>query len=156
MDVYARIVHHPIRVDAVLDEVGRDRDGAVLLFLGTVRDHNEGRPVRGMRYEAYEAMARETLEEILREVAERTGVETLAAVHRVGELDIGEVSVAVAVSSPHRGEAYEASRAVMEEIKQRLPVWKKEFYADGDEDWVAGRDPRGGSAASAPSTEKVS
>ena len=139
--LYARIVHHGIRPDSVLSEVGGDEDGAVLLFLGTVRNHADGRSVEGLRYEAYEAMAREVLETVLREVADATGVERLAAVHRVGELEIGEVSVAIAVSSPHRDAAYRASRMVIEEIKARLPVWKQELYAGGDQEWVEGRTP---------------
>lgn len=139
---YARVVHHAIRPADVLSQVGADEDGAVLLFLGTVRNHADGRAVEGLRYEAYEAMAREVLETILREVGEATGVDRLAAVHRVGELDIGEVSVAIAVSSPHRDAAYRASRSVIEEIKARLPVWKKEVYADGEREWVEGRTPR--------------
>lgn len=141
MGTYARIVHHPIRPDAILGEVGDDGDGAVLLFLGTVRNHAEGRPVEGIHYEAYEAMAREVLEEILREVAEHTGVPRLAAVHRIGELEVGEVSIAIAVSSPHRDAGYQASRLVIEEVKRRLPVWKKERYGDGGEEWVGGRAP---------------
>lgn len=141
--VYARVVHHVIRPAAVLAEVGSDEDGAVLLFLGTVRNHADGRAVEGLKYEAYESMAREVLETILKEVAGTTGVERLAAVHRAGELDIGEVSVAIAVSSPHRDAAYEASRMVIEEIKARLPVWKKELYVGGEQAWVDGRTPDG-------------
>lgn len=144
MKTYARIVHHAIRPEALLAEVGEEEDGAVLLFLGTVRDHADGRSVEGLHYEAYEAMAREVLEEILREAGEQAGVRRLAAMHRIGELEVGEVSVAIAVSSPHRDEAYRASRLVIEEIKARLPVWKKERYAGGVETWVRGRSPVGG------------
>lgn len=124
--------------------MGGDEDGAVLLFLGTVRDHADGRPVRGLRYEAYEAMAAEVLDEIAREAADATGVRRLHVVHRTGELDVGEVSVAIAVSSPHRDESYRASRLVIEEIKRRLPIWKREFYTDGEAGWVEGTDPRTG------------
>ena len=143
MAVRARIVSDPIHTDEVLRDVGDDGSGAVLLFLGTVRDHAEGRPVAGLKYEAYEPMAQSVLLEILEDARVRTGVECLSAVHRVGELAIGEVSVAIAVSSAHRGSAYEASRLVIEEVKRRLPVWKKERFADGDEAWVAGQDPVG-------------
>lgn len=150
--VHARIVHHGIRPGSVLAEVGSHEDGAVLLFLGTVRNHADGRAVEGLRYEAYEAMAREVLEAILQEVAEATGVEKIAAVHRVGELDLGEVSVAIAVSSPHREAAYRASREVIEEIKARLPVWKKELYVGGEQEWVEGRTPEASPASSEDAT----
>jgi len=143
MAVHAQIVGEPILTEDVLRQVEDDGSGAVLLFLGTVRDHAEGRPVERLKYEAYEPMARSVLEEILEDVRDRTDVKHLSAVHRVGELEIGEVSVAIAVSSAHRGSAYEASRLVIEEVKRRLPVWKKERFADGNEAWVAGEDPVG-------------
>jgi molybdopterin synthase catalytic subunit len=130
----------------VLARVGDDHDGAALLFLGVVRDHADGRPVRGMRYDAYEEMARQVLAEIAAEASERLGTDRLAVVHRTGELGIGEASVAIAVSSPHRAEAYDASRYVIEEIKKRLPVWKKEHYTDGDAEWVRGTVPPGTAA----------
>jgi molybdopterin synthase catalytic subunit len=131
----------PIVPADVLAEVGSDADGAVLLFLGVVRDHADGRPVRGMRYDAYDTMARTVLKAIADEAAERLGTDRLSVVHRTGSLEIGEVSVAIAVSSPHRADAYEASRYVIEEIKKRLPVWKKEHYADGEAAWVDGTVP---------------
>lgn len=118
--------------------VGSREDGAVLLFLGVVRNHAEGRAVDGMRYDAYEAMARSVLAEIAREASERHGTDRLAVVHRVGELELGETSVAIAVSTPHRAEAYAANREIIEEIKKRLPVWKKEHYVDGASSWVEG------------------
>jgi len=143
MAVRARIVNDAIRTDDVLHDVGDDGSGAVILFLGTVRDHAEGRPVARLKYEAYEPMAQSVLQEILEDARDRGGVEHVSAVHRVGELEIGEISVAIAVSSAHRASAYEASRFVIEEVKRRLPVWKKERFADGDEAWVAGADPVG-------------
>lgn len=142
--IHAEIVQRPIEPAAVLGRVGAREDGAALLFVGIVRDHAEGRPVTGMRYDAYEEMARGVLADIAQEAATRLGTDRVAVVHRVGELAIGEPSVAIAVSSPHRAEAYEASRYVIEEIKKRLPVWKKERYADGDEGWVAGTVPPAG------------
>jgi molybdopterin synthase catalytic subunit len=135
---WALLTDEPIRPADVLARVGHDRDGAVLLFLGKVRNHADGRPVRGIRYEAYGPMARSVLEELAREAAERLGTDRVAVVHRTGELEVGEVSVAVAVSSPHRAEAFDAARVLMEELKRRLPVWKHEIYADGTRDWVAG------------------
>ncbi len=126
---FAAIVREPIDPAHVLTLVGEDQDGASLLFLGVVRDHNDGRSVGGVRYDAYDRVA---------------------AVHRIGELNVGEVSVAIAVSSPHRAEAYDASRYVIEEIKKRLPVWKKERYSDGAEEWVEGQAP---DAAPAPQAD---
>jgi len=153
--MYSAVVTEPIDPAAVLAKVGADEDGASLLFLGVVRDHAEGRAVRGMRYDAYEQMAESVLAEIAGEAAERLGTDRVAVVHRTGELGVGEVSVAIAVSSPHRAEAYEASRYVIEEIKKRLPVWKKERYTDGDAAWVEGIVPPGtgvAGAAASPDT----
>ena len=138
---FAAIVREPIDPAHVLTLIGADEDGASLLFLGVVRDHNDGRSVGGVRYDTYEEMAAEVLSEIVSEAARSAGTDRVAAIHRVGELKVGEVSVAIAVSSPHRAEAYEASRYIIEEIKKRLPVWKKERYSDGSEEWVEGRTP---------------
>lgn len=145
--IWTGITDEAIRTDAVLDRVGADRDGAVLLFLGVVRDHNDGRAVEGMEYEAYREMAESVLEEIAGEVQERWKTDRIVVLHRVGSLEIGEASVAIAVSTPHRAEAYDASRYVIEEIKERLPVWKREHYEDGERQWVAGTRPRPGSRA---------
>jgi len=146
--VHTAIVHDPIRNEDVLAHVGADEDGAAVLFLGIVRDHADGRPVTGMTYESYEEMAEPVLREIALEAAQRIGSDRVAVVHRVGDLRIGEVSVAIAVSSPHRAEAFDASRYVIEEIKKRLPVWKKEHYADGAPEWVRGTVPPAPRAAS--------
>ncbi len=137
----ADITTEAIEPQALLERVGHPESGATLLFLGVVRNHSEGRPVSGIRYDAYEEMARTTLEEILAEAEARHGVGHIAVVHRVGELGVGDVSVAIAVSSAHRAAAYEASRFVIEEIKVRLPVWKKERFVDGTAEWVEGRKP---------------
>lgn len=136
--MYSAIVEDPIDTQEVLGRVGADEDGAVLLFLGVVRDHADGRAVEGMRYDAYAEMAEGVLAEIAEEAADRLSTRRVAVVHRTGELAIGEVSVAIAVSSPHRAEAYDASRYVIEEIKKRLPVWKKEHYVAGGAEWVEG------------------
>ncbi len=141
--IFARMASEAIDPAEVLARVGSDRDGATVLFLGVVRDHADDRPVSGMRYDAYQEMAGEVLRTIAEEAAERSGTDRVAVVHRFGELAIGEVSVAIAVSSPHRAEAYEASRYVIEELKQRLPVWKKEHYVDAVSEWVEGTVPPG-------------
>jgi molybdopterin synthase catalytic subunit len=106
-------------------------DGALCLFVGVVRDHNEGRPVLRLEYEAYEEMARPLMERIAAECRERWGVSDVRIVHRLGPLAIGEASVAVAVASPHRREAFEACRYAIDTLKATVPIWKKEFYADG-------------------------
>ena len=103
-----------------------------------------------MRYDAYEEMAGEVLSKIAAEAAERLGTDRVAVVQRFGELAIGEVSVAIAVSSPHREEAYEASRYVIEQLKERLPVWKKEHYVDGVSEWVEGNVPPGTASGAEP------
>jgi len=164
--IHTAVGPDPIDPAEVLARVGSDEDGAAILFLGVVRDHADGRPVQGMRYDAYREMAEEVLREIALEAASRLGTDRLAVVHRTGDLAVGEVSVAIAVSSPHRAESFDASRYVIEEIKKRLPVWKKEHYADGEAEWVAGTMPPGtgtGAAASvagegveAPSASRVS
>lgn len=139
------ITRDTINPPDVLNAVGSRADGAALLFLGTVREANEGRPVRGMRYDAYVGMAEAMLQEIVAEAASRAGTDRIAAVHRIGELDLGEVSVAIAVSSPHRAEAFTACRYIIEQIKQRLPVWKHEHYVDGESNWLPGLMPPVGS-----------
>jgi molybdopterin synthase catalytic subunit len=121
--------------------VGTDDDGAILTFLGTVRRTNDGMPVRGMRYDAYESMAERTLAEIAAETQQRYTPSRIAVVHRTGELEIGDVSVAIAVSTPHRAQAFDAVRYVIEELKKRLPVWKKEHYVTGEERWLDGNVP---------------
>ena len=148
--IFARVASEVIDPAEVLAHVGSDRDGATLLFLGVVRDHADDRPVSGMRYDAYEEMAGEVLSKIAAEAAERLGTDRVAVVHRFGELAIGEVSVAIAVSSPHREEAYEASRYVIEQLKERLPVWKKEHYVDGVSEWVEGNVPPGTASGAEP------
>jgi molybdopterin synthase catalytic subunit len=125
----------------VLAQVGAPSHGAAVLFVGTVRDHNEGRPVARLSYEIYPSMAARVLEQIAVETAARWPGSRVAAVHRTGTLEIGEVSVAVAVSAPHRGDAFEAARHAIEAIKERLPVWKQERYADGPVAWLEGRTP---------------
>lgn len=135
---YAAVTDAPIGLSDVMASVGSPSDGAQVLFVGAVRNHADGRPVTGVLYEAYREMAEKVLSEIVDEALALTSGGRVAAVHRVGELSIGEASVAIAVSSAHRADAYRASRHVIEAIKERLPVWKHERYADGSEEWVAG------------------
>ncbi len=141
------LTRDPIDVAALLPLVGDPEDGAVLLFVGVVRNHNDGQSVNGMRYDAYVEMAERVLGDICREAAVRLGTDRLAVVHRIGELGVGDASVAVAVSSPHRAEAYDASRYIIEEIKTRLPVWKQEHYEEGGGRWLEGHVPQTGELA---------
>ena len=134
----AAVGSEPIVLDALLSSECSPGDGARILFVGVVRNHAEGRPVEGMRYEAYEPMAREVLQAIVDEAEQRHGVTRVDAIHRTGELEIGDASVAIVVDGPHRDAAYSASRYVIEEIKRRLPVWKHEHFTDGGTRWVKG------------------
>lgn len=137
----ALITNAPIDPCELLARLGTADDGATLLFLGTVRQLNEGRRVTGIRYEAYREMAEHVLDQILREVERRIGSTRITVVHRIGELEIGDISVAIAVATPHRAAAFDGARYIIEEIKQRLPVWKHETYEGGTTEWVAGREP---------------
>jgi molybdopterin synthase catalytic subunit len=133
------ITRSAIEPTGLLAEVSRPANGAAVLFIGTVREQNDGRPVTGIDYAAYEAMAERELEGIVRECAERFGTPHVVAEHRIGHLDVGDISVAIAAAHPHRARAYEASRWVIEEIKRRLPVWKREEYVDGTREWIGNR-----------------
>jgi len=135
---HAAVTAEPIDAARLLGSVVSDDDGAALLFWGVVRNHNEGRPVSHLEYHAYAEMAERMMLRIGDEAIARFGVGDVRVVHRVGRLAIGEASVAIAVASPHRGEAYEASRYVIEELKKRVPVWKREGYVDGESEWVPG------------------
>lgn len=134
-----RLTRDAIDPEKVLKSVGDPRAGAVVLFLGTVRDNSEAGRVEGIEYEAYEPMAEKSLaqtEEEVRRVWPAT--RDVKIVHRVGSLSIGEVSVAVAVSSPHRAEAFEACIHAIERIKYEVPIWKRERLIGGKEVWVEG------------------
>jgi len=112
-------------------------DGAVVTFLGLVRNHNLGRSVRYLEYEAYEPLALKAFDRIAGEIAERWPSARLALHHRIGRLEVGEASVAIAVRSAHRGDAYAACRYTIERVKQIAPIWKREFF-DGGDVWIEG------------------
>ncbi len=137
-----RITADPIDGLALMRQVRGDADGAVILFTGVVRNHDGGRRVTGLRYEAYEAMAVRKMTEICDAVRGRFNLSDIAVVHRTGDLEVGEISVAIAVAAPHRDEAYKASREVIERLKHEVPIWKRERYADGQEAWLEGAAPR--------------
>lgn len=110
--------------------------GAYVQFEGWVRDHNEGQQVLRLEYEVYEPLAIKEGERIITEARQRFGVRRAAAIHRSGMLELTDVAVIVGVSSPHRGEAFEACRYIIDQVKSRLPIWKKEHYANGKAEWV--------------------
>lgn len=136
--VEAEIDTEPIDPAGLVARVSGPGQGAVVLFLGTVRDHNRGRPVVRLHYEAYAPMARKELAAVCGEAAAAFGLTRVAAVHRTGTLYPGQASLGVAVASPHRDASYQGSRWIVEEVKKRLPVWKREVYADGTETWLDG------------------
>ena len=110
--------------------------GAYVQFEGWVRDHNEGQQVLRLEYEVYEPLAIKEGERIIAEAGQRFGVRRAAAIHRSGMLELTDVAVIVGVSSPHRGEAFDACRYIIDQVKSRLPIWKKEHYANGKAEWV--------------------
>ena len=130
------IVTHPLDPAALTAEVANVANGATVVFVGTVRDMNDGRAVTGMEYTAYLPMAERELRRIVEEAAARFGTNDVVVEHRIGELGLGEASVVIAVAHPHRASAYDASRYVIEALKARVPIWKREWYADGERAWV--------------------
>jgi molybdopterin synthase catalytic subunit len=153
------LVAHPLDPCALLAETTRTANGATLLFVGTVREVNEGRPVTGIDYTAYAAMAERELASIARDACERFGTPDVVVEHRTGTLGLGEASVAIAVAHPRRAQAYEASRWIIEELKRRVPIWKREHYADGTREWVdptRGEQVGGSSPAAHPAAQRAS
>jgi sulfur-carrier protein adenylyltransferase/sulfurtransferase len=131
------VTRQPIDPRTVEASVQRDGHGGIVTFLGVVRERaSDGRKVNGLSYEAYEEMATIEFERIATEARERFGVVELAIVHRVGDLRIGEIAVAVSAASAHRGVAFEACEYAIDELKRRAPIWKKEHYVDGDAAWI--------------------
>ena len=131
-----KIITEVITGEEVREAVEGPDAGAVVLFLGTVRNNTGGRPVKCLEYEAYPPMAEKKMAEIAQEVSDKWSIDRVAMVHRVGKLEIGEVSVAVAVASPHRKDGFEACRYAMDRLKQIVPIWKREVWADGKAEWV--------------------
>ncbi len=139
--MHTALVDAPLDISRLLAMVASGGNGATVLFVGTVRDVNDGRAVDGMEYTSYRSMAERELEAIVREAAERFGTDDIAVEHRLGALDLGEASVAIAVGHPHRAAAYDANRYVIEQLKRRVPIWKLEHYADGTREWVGATQP---------------
>jgi molybdopterin synthase catalytic subunit len=127
----------PLELGQLVAAVSRGADGAVVTFLGLVRDHNAGRRVHYLEYEAYEPLALRTFERIAAEVESRWPGVRMALHHRVGRLEIGDASVAIAAASAHRADAYASCRYTIERVKQVAPIWKREFF-DGGDVWIEG------------------
>jgi molybdopterin synthase catalytic subunit len=133
---HATLVERPIDPAILLQKVAAQGAGATALFLGTVRNVDDGRPVTGIDYQAYHDMAIRQLSEIVAEARQRYEPAGIWAEHRIGYLEVGEISVAIAVSHERRAPAFAAARYVIDEIKRRVPIWKREHYADGTREWV--------------------
>jgi molybdopterin synthase catalytic subunit len=139
------LVSHPIDVAALLATVQSPERGGIAAFVGTVRNHHGGRDVLRLDYSAYGPMAEAECGLIVAEAESRWSV-AVALQHRIGRLEIGDAAVAIAAASAHRDEAFLACRYVIEEVKRRVPIWKKEYYADGNSEWVGAVGQRGSGA----------
>ncbi len=131
-----RLTHETIDYHALSEQVRRDHCGGIVVFLGTVRDLTGERVTVALDYEAYAGMAEKKMAEIEEDTRRRWPVGDIALVHRLGRLQVGDISVAVAVSCPHRAEAFEACRHAIDRLKELVPIWKKENWADGSTEWV--------------------
>jgi molybdopterin synthase catalytic subunit len=138
-NVVVRVTETELDGAGLLRELESTEHGALLLFEGRVRDHNQGRKVIGLHYDAYEEMAEHVLREIALEAVERFTASAVGVHHRTGSLMPGDVSLVVGVLAPHRAQAFDASRYVVEELKQRAPIWKRETYVDGSSHWLGAR-----------------
>ena len=134
--IRAAVVDRPVNITELTAEVASPGNGAVAAFLGTVRSNNDGKPVSGIDYSAYREMAELEMAAILGEAEARHEFAGAAIEHRIGTLAIGDVSIGVAVASPHRRAALDALDYIVEEVKRRVPVWKLEHYEDGTREWV--------------------
>lgn len=126
-----QLVREPILVDTLVRHVRLAHDGAIVTFDGCVRNHSHGRTTLYLEYEAYESMALEKMKEIAASLHTLFAIDSVAMVHRLGRLEIGETSVFIAISAPHRKAAFEACRHAIDTLKKTVPIWKKEFFEDG-------------------------
>ena len=134
---FCALTRAPIDSRLIVDRLQRPEDGAVVAFEGVVRNNSKGRPTRFLDYECYETMAIKVMADIAREIAAMPGVGRIALVHRLGRMEIGEASVVVVVTAPHRRPAFDAALEGINRLKRLVPIWKKEYFADG-EVWVEG------------------
>jgi MoaE-MoaD fusion protein len=125
------LLHEPIDIPALVREVRADQDGAIVTFDGFVRNESHGRPTLYLDYEAYEPMALAKMKEIAQLIHEKFAIHRVAIVHRLGRLQIGETSVFIAISAPHRAAAFDACRLAIDTLKRTVPIWKKEYFQDG-------------------------
>jgi molybdopterin synthase catalytic subunit len=130
------LTHDPIDCASLTESVRSNAAGAVVVFLGTVREMTNGRQTVALDYEAFPEMARAKCEELVAEARNRWPIVEVAIVHRLGRLELGDASVAIAVSTPHRQEAFEAGKYLIDRLKEIVPIWKKENWADGTTEWV--------------------
>jgi len=133
-----RVSADPLSVDDALVFVADPAAGGTCVFVGTVRDHSTAGDVTGLRYEAWDELAARRLDEIVAELFEKWDVRKVAILHRTGDLTIGDASVVIACSAPHRADAFEACRHGIERLKEDVPIWKKEALVSGDAHWVMG------------------
>ena len=129
------ITDQPIDYAAITEQVRSNECGAVVLFMGTVREMTAGKQTVALDYEAYPEMADQMMQQLIDEARDQWDVHGIAIEHRVGHLPLGEISVAIAVSSAHRGEAFEAGRFLIDRLKEIVPIWKKENWSDGTTEW---------------------
>jgi molybdopterin synthase catalytic subunit len=134
--IRAAIVEDAIDLDRLIDDVSAVTNGAIAIFLGTVRNSNAGREVTGIEYSAYSEMAVAEMTRILEEAREKHGIASALIEHRVGSLRAGDASIAIVTASPHRRSAIDAMNYIIEETKSRAPIWKLEHYTDGTREWV--------------------
>jgi len=137
MEPVVQLTHEPLDRNALVDAVSSPGCGGIVVFEGVVRNHARGKQVRYLEYEMYEEMAREQIQAIIHEAQQRWGVERVALAHRMGRLEIGEASVIIVVASPHRAEAFDACRYIIDTLKATVTIWKKEVAVTGEE-WVEG------------------
>jgi molybdopterin synthase catalytic subunit len=136
--VLVRVTSDPLSVDEALASVADDGAGGTCVFVGTVRDHSNAGDVTGLRYEAWDELAAKRLHEIAAELFEKWSVRKVAILHRTGDLEVGDASVVIACSAPHRSDAFEACRHGIERLKEDVPIWKRETLVSGDAHWVMG------------------
>lgn len=131
-----QLTHAPLDYPALTEHVRSPLAGAVVLFLGTVRELTDGRQTLALDYDAYSGMAERMMQELVDEARRRWPIVHAAVAHRLGHLDLGDISVAVAVSAPHRHQAFDAGRFLIDQLKLVVPIWKREHWADGTTEWV--------------------
>jgi molybdopterin synthase catalytic subunit len=136
-DSVFRLIREPLNIQEITESIQRPEDGAIVLFDGVVRNNSKSKSVRFLEYDAYEAMALKKLEEIGRRAKSEFDIRDIAIVHRLGHMEVGECSIVIAIASAHRGPAFDACRFAIDTIKKIVPIWKKEFYEDG-EIWIEG------------------